>query len=107
MARWCSRFRARRNPGAYFEFVKKGLPVRGGAAGGSVRRVVIETPVGLGAEQKEMLRKFEATLSEGSHSRARSSFFHGVKKFLHRRTRLGFADARVAALESPDGWGSA
>jgi molecular chaperone DnaJ len=43
--------------------------------------VVIETPVGLGADQKELLRKFEATLLQGSHKPREKTFFEGVKKF--------------------------
>ena len=51
------------------------------AAGDLFCRVVIETPVGLGGEQKELLRKFEASLREGSHQPREQSFFEGVKKF--------------------------
>ena len=60
---------------------KASKPVRGGSAGDLFCRVVIETPVGLGAEQKELLRKFEATLSHGSHKPREKTFFEGVKKF--------------------------
>jgi molecular chaperone DnaJ len=56
-------------------------PVRGGSAGDLFCRVVIETPVGLGADQKELLRKFEATLLQGSHKPREKTFFEGVKKF--------------------------
>ncbi len=73
-----------------FRVREKGVrPVRGGAAGDLFCRVVVETPVGLGAEQRELLKKFEASLQEGSHRPREQSFFEGVKKFLHRRDRLG------------------
>jgi molecular chaperone DnaJ len=68
--------------GRVFRVREKGVrPVRGGAAGDLFCRVVVETPVGLGAEQKELLRKFEASLREGSHQPREQSFFEGVKKF--------------------------
>ena len=35
----------------------------------------------LSAEQKELLKKFEASLQEGSHKPREQSFFEGVKKF--------------------------
>jgi molecular chaperone DnaJ len=43
--------------------------------------VVIETPVSLSAEQKDLLKKFEASLQLGSHKPREQSFFEGVKKF--------------------------
>jgi molecular chaperone DnaJ len=55
--------------------------VRGGAAGDLFCRVVVETPVSLDAEQKELLRKFQASLGQGSHQPREQSFFAGVKKF--------------------------
>jgi molecular chaperone DnaJ len=61
---------------------EKGVrPVRGGAAGDLFCRVVVETPVSLGGEQKELLRKFEASLLQGSHQPREQTFFEGVKKF--------------------------
>jgi molecular chaperone DnaJ len=61
---------------------EKGVkPVRGGAAGDLFCRVVVETPVSLSVEQKEVLRKFEASLQAGSHKPREQSFFEGVKKF--------------------------
>jgi molecular chaperone DnaJ len=56
-------------------------PVRGGAAGDLFCRVVIETPVSLSGEQKELLKKFETSLQEGSHKPREQTFFDGVKKF--------------------------
>ncbi len=68
--------------GRVFRVREKGVrPVRGGAAGDLFCRVVVETPVSLGAEQKELLRKFQASLQEGSHQPRERSFFEGVKKF--------------------------
>jgi molecular chaperone DnaJ len=43
--------------------------------------VVIETPVSLSHEQKELLKQFEATLRAGSHQPREQTFFDGVKKF--------------------------
>jgi molecular chaperone DnaJ len=68
--------------GRVFRVREKGVrPVRGGAAGDLFCRVVVETPVSLGTEQKELLKKFEASLREGSHQPREQSFFEGVKKF--------------------------
>jgi molecular chaperone DnaJ len=68
--------------GKVFRMREKGVrPVRGGAPGDLFCRVVVETPVGLDAAQKEMLRGFESTLQKGSHQPRERSFFEGVKKF--------------------------
>ena len=68
--------------GRVFRLREKGVvPVRGGATGDLFCRVVIETPVKLNAEQKELLRRFEATLEEGAHKPREQGFFEGVKKF--------------------------
>ena len=68
--------------GRVFRMREKGVrPVRGGAAGDLFCRVVVETPVSLSAEQKELLKKFEASLQQGSHKPREQSFFEGVKKF--------------------------
>jgi molecular chaperone DnaJ len=65
-----------------FRVREKGVkPVRGGPAGDLFCRVVIETPVSLSSEQKELLKQFEASLQEGSHKPREQSFFEGVKKF--------------------------
>jgi molecular chaperone DnaJ len=61
---------------------EKGVrPVRGGGAGDLFCRVVIETPVSLNSDQKELLKKFDASLQQGSHKPREQSFFEGVKKF--------------------------
>jgi molecular chaperone DnaJ len=68
--------------GRVFRMREKGVrPVRGGAAGDLFCRVVVETPVSLRPEQKELLRQFQASLQEGSHQPRERSFFEGVKKF--------------------------
>ncbi len=70
--------------GRVFRVREKGVkPVRGGAAGDLFCRVVVETPVSLSGEQKELLRKFEASLQEGAgaHKPREQSFLDGVKKF--------------------------
>ncbi len=68
--------------GRVFRVREKGVhPVRGGSAGDLFCRVVVETPVSLGAEQKELLRNFEASLTRGGHKPREKTFFEGVKKF--------------------------
>jgi molecular chaperone DnaJ len=68
--------------GRVFRVREKGVrPVRGGSPGDLFCRVVIETPVSLRAEQKELLKKFEASLEQGSHKPRERTFFEGVKKF--------------------------
>jgi molecular chaperone DnaJ len=68
--------------GRVFRLREKGVsPVRGGAAGDLFCRVMVETPVSLAPEQKELLRQFEASLRDGSHKPREQSFFEGVKKF--------------------------
>jgi molecular chaperone DnaJ len=65
-----------------FRVREKGVrPVRGGSAGDLFCRVAIETPVSLNNEQKELLKRFEASLQEGSHKPRETTFFEGVKKF--------------------------
>jgi molecular chaperone DnaJ len=58
-------------------------PVRGGATGDLFCRMVVETPVNLTSEQKEMLREFEASLrgSKVSHSPKERGWLDGVKRF--------------------------
>jgi molecular chaperone DnaJ len=70
--------------GRVFRLRDKGVrPVRGGATGDLFCRVVIETPVDLTAEQKQMLRDFEVSLTGDPtrhHPRERS-WLDGVKRF--------------------------
>jgi molecular chaperone DnaJ len=70
--------------GRVFRLRDKGVkPVRGGARGDLFCRAMVETPVKLSSEQKELLRKFETSLKEGSagHSPREDGFFEGVKRF--------------------------
>ncbi|MBS3804553.1 MAG: molecular chaperone DnaJ [Oleiphilaceae bacterium] len=71
--------------GKLFRLRNKGVaPVRGGAAGDLLCRVVVETPVRLTKHQKELLAEFQASL-DGSkntnHGPRKSSWFEGVKSF--------------------------
>ncbi|HVY82739.1 MAG TPA: molecular chaperone DnaJ [Steroidobacteraceae bacterium] len=70
--------------GRVFRLRGKGVkPVRGGARGDLFCRVVVETPVSLTAEQKELVRKLEESLrgDAGQHAPREKGFFEGVKRF--------------------------
>jgi molecular chaperone DnaJ len=70
--------------GRVFRLRDKGVkPVRGGARGDLFCRAMVETPVNLSSEQKDLLRKFDTSLKEGSagHSPREDGFFEGVKRF--------------------------
>jgi len=70
--------------GRVFRLRGKGVKsVRGGAAGDLLCRVVVETPVRLSREQKELLRQFEQSMSSSDdrHSPKAESWLDGVKKF--------------------------
>ncbi|MET0497927.1 MAG: molecular chaperone DnaJ [Steroidobacteraceae bacterium] len=69
--------------GRVFRLREKGVkPVRGGPTGDLLCKVHIETPVNLTEEQRELLRKFAATMQDGSrHSPREKSWFDGVKQF--------------------------
>jgi molecular chaperone DnaJ len=70
--------------GRVFRLREKGVkPVRGGPTGDLLCRVVIETPVNLTDEQRDLLRKFAATMEGSSrdHSPREKSWFDGVKRF--------------------------
>ena len=67
-----------------FRIRGKGVkPVRGVAIGDLLCKVLVETPVNLTEKQKDLLRKFEETMSGtgGKHSPHSSSWMDGVKKF--------------------------
>lgn len=70
--------------GKMFRLRGKGVKsVRGGGVGDLICRVMVETPINLGKEQKELLRQFADSLSgQGDkHSPRASSWLDGVKKF--------------------------
>jgi molecular chaperone DnaJ len=70
--------------GQQFRLKGKGVkPVRGGATGDLMCRVVIETPVKLSAKQKALLEEFDETIKGDSsaHSPKHSSWLDAVKRF--------------------------
>ena len=70
--------------GKVFRLRGKGIKsVRGYAAGDLLCKVVIETPINLSKEQKELLTQLENSIesSKKTHSPRSSSWFDGVKKF--------------------------
>jgi molecular chaperone DnaJ len=73
--------------GRVFRLRDKGVrPVRGGTRGDLFCRVVIETPVNLSAEQRELVRKLEESLrgdGEDAHRHAprQKGFLEGVRRF--------------------------
>jgi molecular chaperone DnaJ len=68
--------------GKLFRLRGKGVtPVRGGAAGDLLCRVQVETPVNLTSDQKELLMKFQESLTGEKHSPQKKSWFEGVKRF--------------------------
>jgi molecular chaperone DnaJ len=70
--------------GRVFRLRDKGVkPVRGGARGDLFCRVVVETPVNLAPEQRELVRKLEESLrrDSGRHAPRQSGFLEGVKRF--------------------------
>ncbi|HMH66893.1 MAG TPA: DnaJ C-terminal domain-containing protein, partial [Pinirhizobacter sp.] len=63
--------------------------VRGGRTGDLVCRVVVETPVRLTREQRELFEQLEATFESaevGRHTPRSSNFIDGVKQFWSRVT---------------------
>jgi molecular chaperone DnaJ len=73
--------------GRVFRLKDKGIkPVRGGPTGDLFCRVVVETPVNLTSEQKQLLRKLETSLTdEGrSHNPRQRSWLEGMKQFFGR-----------------------
>lgn len=70
--------------GKLFRLRGKGVaPVRGGAAGDLLCRVVVETPVKLTKKQKELLRELQSTMDESGshHAPKKHGWFEGVKGF--------------------------
>ena len=70
--------------GRVFRLRDKGVkPVRGGSRGDLFCKVMVETPVKLSGEQKDLLRKFDESLKvdHGRHAPREEGFFEGVKRF--------------------------
>ena len=71
--------------GKLFRLRGKGVaPVRGGAAGDLMCRVIAETPINLNKKQKELLQELQDSLDvDGSkkHAPQKHSWFEGVKSF--------------------------
>jgi len=70
--------------GRVFRLREKGVkPVRGGPRGDLFCRVVVETPVNLNAEQRELIRKLEESLTgdKRRHTPREEGFLEGVKRF--------------------------
>jgi len=76
--------------GKMFRVRGKGVkPVRGGAVGDLICRVIVETPVNLTERQRELLREFDHSVQEGGsrHSPQSSTWLDGVKNFFEK---MGF-----------------
>jgi len=70
--------------GRVFRLREKGVkPVRGGPTGDLFCRIVVETPVNLTEEQRDLLQKFDATMraSSRNHSPRERTWMDGVKRF--------------------------
>ena len=70
--------------GRVFRLREKGIkPVRGGSTGDLFCRVVVETPVNLTRDQKELLQQFEESLQQDArrHHPREDSWLDGVKRF--------------------------
>ncbi len=73
--------------GKVFRLRGKGVKsVRGGQVGDLFCHAMIETPVSLTSEQKELLQDFDASIKEGGdrHSPRSQSWLDGVKKFFDK-----------------------
>ena len=71
--------------GKLFRLRGRGVPaLRGGASGDLLCRMVVETPVRLSEQQKDLLREFKESLDNGGgkHAPRESSWFDSVRKFV-------------------------
>jgi molecular chaperone DnaJ len=78
------RIPAETQSGRVFRLREKGIkPVRGGPTGDLFCRVMVETPVNLTREQKDLLQQFEESLQKDSrhHHPREDSWLDGVKRF--------------------------
>ena len=78
--------------GRVFRLRDKGVkPVRGGARGDLFCRVVVETPVHLSAEQRELVRQLEQSLKSNSarHAPRERGFLDGVRRFFSSESTKG------------------
>ena len=76
--------------GRVFRLREKGVkPVRGGTTGDLFCRVVVETPVNLTEDQKELIRQFDAALygSDRDHRPREKTWLDGVKRFFENLGR--------------------
>ena len=76
--------------GRVFRLREKGVrPVRGGATGDLFCRVMVETPVNLTDEQKDLVRQFDAALhgSDRDHRPREKTWLDGVKRFFENLGR--------------------
>ena len=67
-----------------FRMRGKGVkPVRGGPVGDLICRIVVETPVKLNAEQRELLEQFGKSMGKGAHKHSpnEKSWIDSMKKF--------------------------
>ena len=68
--------------GKLFRLRGKGVtPVRSSSQGDLLCRVVVETPVNLSNQQKDILREFQTSLEGKKHSPRQSTWFEGMKDF--------------------------
>jgi molecular chaperone DnaJ len=68
--------------GKLFRMRGKGVaPVRGGATGDLLCRVVLETPVNLSKKQKEVLEELKGGMKGQTNSPKQSTWFEGMKHF--------------------------
>jgi molecular chaperone DnaJ len=75
--------------GRMFRLRGKGIrPVRASGVGDLNCKVAVETPVNLTSEQKDLLKKFDASLKQNAerHNPRATSFLSGVKRFFDRMT---------------------
>ena len=76
--------------GKLFRLKGKGVkPIRSHAQGDMLCRVVVETPVQLSAEQKDLLRQFQQSMSGVGNKQSpnKESFFSAVRKFFDEMTK--------------------